>query len=155
MYGSFRSDKSSRQASLFGSWCHSHMTHISRLLLVGISNPNKMSIASGNMTYFYMQRDSLCFLTLTEESYPKRLAFLYLEEVADAILQEFMQEFGNDVSPLLLGFVFSETKYMPSNSHFVYFPCNNSVATYCRPGRAPLCLYSLRSSHSEKAARVS
>ena len=86
------------------------MSHIPCLLLVGNSNPNKMSIASGNMTYFYMQRDSLCFLTLTEESYPKRLAFLYLEEVADAILQEFMQEFGNDVSPLLLGFVFSETK---------------------------------------------
>jgi hypothetical protein len=57
-----------------------------------------MSIASGNMTYFYMQRDSLCFLTLTEESYPKRLAFLYLEEVADAILQEFLQEYGKDVS---------------------------------------------------------
>lgn len=57
-----------------------------------------MSIASGNMVYFYMQRDSLCFLTLTEESYPKRLAFLYLEEVADAIMQEMLQEFGNDVS---------------------------------------------------------
>ena len=50
------------------------------------------------MVYFYMQRDSLCFLTLTEESYPKRLAFLYLEEVADAIMQEMVQEFGNDVS---------------------------------------------------------
>lgn len=52
------------------------------------------------MMYFYMQRDSLCFLTLTEESYPKRLAFLYLEEVADAILQEFVQEYGNDVRGL-------------------------------------------------------
>ena len=63
-----------------------------------------MSIASGNMVYFYMQRDSLCFLTLTEESYPKRLAFLYLEEVADAVMQEMAQEFGNDVSfPWLLG----------------------------------------------------
>lgn len=61
------------------------------------SNPSKMSIASGNLIYFYMQRENLCFLTLTEESYPKRLAFLYLEEVADAILQEFVQEHGNDV----------------------------------------------------------
>jgi len=66
-----------------------------------------MSIASGNMVYFYMQRDSLCFLTLTEESYPKRLAFLYLEEVADAILQEFVQEFGNDVSEDFYRIIFS------------------------------------------------
>jgi vesicle transport protein SEC22 len=57
-----------------------------------------MSIAAGPLVYYYMTRDSLCFLTLTEESYPKRLAFVYLEEVADVILQEFTQEFGNDVS---------------------------------------------------------
>lgn len=60
-----------------------------------------MSIASGKLVYYYMTRDSLCFLTLTEESYPKRLAFIYLEEVADVILQEFTQEFGNDVSGML------------------------------------------------------
>ena len=62
------------------------------------SNPSKMSIASGKLVYYYMTRDTLCFLTLTEESYPKRMAFLYLEEVADIVLQELMQEHGNDVS---------------------------------------------------------
>ena len=57
-----------------------------------------MAIASENMVFYYMQRDSLCFLTLCEEKYPKRLAFLYLEEVADLILQELSNEYGANVS---------------------------------------------------------
>jgi vesicle transport protein SEC22 len=49
------------------------------------------------MVFYYMSRENLCFLTLCEESYPKRLAFLYLEEVADALLQEMLREYGNEV----------------------------------------------------------
>lgn len=57
-----------------------------------------MSIVSGEHIYFYMVRDNLCYLTMTEKSYPKRMAFLYLDEVADAILSELVSEFQNDVS---------------------------------------------------------
>jgi vesicle transport protein SEC22 len=56
-----------------------------------------MAIASDNMVFYYMQRDSLCFLALCEDKYPKRLAFLYLEEVADLILQELSNEYGANV----------------------------------------------------------
>ena len=45
-----------------------------------------------------MTRENLCFLTLTESRYPKRLAFLYLDEVGDMILSELLQEYGNNVS---------------------------------------------------------
>lgn len=58
-------------------------------------SPNKMSIVSGKTVYYYMARDNLCFLTLTEDTYPKRTAFLYLEEVADAVTQELVNEYGN------------------------------------------------------------
>mmetsp|Transcript_15906 Transcript_15906/g.20780 ORF Transcript_15906/g.20780 Transcript_15906/m.20780 type:complete len:226 (+) Transcript_15906:105-782(+) len=58
-------------------------------------NPNKMSIVSGDTVFYYMARDNLCFLTLTEDSYPKRMAFLYLEEVADAVMRELVNEFGH------------------------------------------------------------
>lgn len=44
-----------------------------------------------------MVRDSLCFLTMTEARYPKRLSFLYLDEVGDLVLQELVREFGNNV----------------------------------------------------------
>ena len=43
-----------------------------------------------------MVRDSLCFLTMTEASYPKRVAFLYLDEVADCVLTELANEYGNE-----------------------------------------------------------
>jgi vesicle transport protein SEC22 len=57
-----------------------------------------MSIVSGNKIFYYMARDSLCFLTMTESRYPKRLAFLYLDEIGDMVLAELVNEFGNNVS---------------------------------------------------------
>ena len=65
------------------------------------SNPNKMSIVSGKFVYYYMARESLCFLTICEESYSKRSAFMYLEDIADLILQELVKEYGNDVSTII------------------------------------------------------
>ena len=56
-----------------------------------------MSIVSGNMVFYYMARENLCFLTLCEEKYPKRMAFMYLEEISDLILQELLREHGNNV----------------------------------------------------------
>jgi len=59
--------------------------------------PNRMSVDSGDRYFSYLTRDNLCFLVLTEESYPKRLAFLYLEDIADLVLSELAREFGNEV----------------------------------------------------------
>jgi vesicle transport protein SEC22 len=64
-----------------------------------------MSIQSEKYNFYYMARENLCFLTLCEESYPKRLAFLYLEEIADVIMQELVREYGNDVSRHLLDLI--------------------------------------------------
>jgi hypothetical protein len=38
---------------------------------------------------------------MTESSYPKRMAFMYLDDVADAILSELVSEFQSDVSTWL------------------------------------------------------
>ncbi len=57
----------------------------------------KMSISSGDKVFYYMTRDSLCFLSMAEARYPKRLAFLYLDEVGDLVLGELVREFGNQV----------------------------------------------------------
>ena len=56
----------------------------------------KLSIQSGNMMFYYMARDNLCFLTLCEQSYPKRMAFLYLEDIAEAVMQELIRDFGGN-----------------------------------------------------------
>jgi len=44
------------------------------------SSSARMSIedTANNLVFHYLVRDSLCYLTLAEHSYPKRLAFLYL-----------------------------------------------------------------------------
>ncbi|KAL3801348.1 hypothetical protein HJC23_006958 [Cyclotella cryptica] len=55
-----------------------------------------MSIdTNNNLIFHYLLRDSLCYLTLTEQSYPKRLAFLYLEEIADAFLESLAHDHGD------------------------------------------------------------
>ena len=55
-----------------------------------------MSIdTSNNLLFHYLVRDSLCYLTLTEKSYPKRLAFLYLEEIADAFIESMVNDYGD------------------------------------------------------------
>lgn len=74
-----------------------HQQDAKRLMRSMTAGTPKQAIQSGNMVFYYMSRDNLCFLTLCEDSYPKRMAFLYLEEVADTILQELINEFGNTV----------------------------------------------------------
>jgi vesicle transport protein SEC22 len=81
-----------------------------------------MSIQSDKMVFYYMSRENLCFLCLTEDSYPKRLAFLYLEEVADTLLQEMVREYGNGVSFTLYCIVLLcivSLKIHSSASHFI------------------------------------
>jgi hypothetical protein len=56
------------------------------------------NIVSEDMVFYYMTRDSLCFLTMCESRYPKRLAFLYLDEIGDVVLSELAKEFDNSVS---------------------------------------------------------
>jgi len=74
---------------------HALPTH-DPVLYILYRSPGRMSIVSGDNVYYYMVRDSLCYLTMTESSYPKRMAFQYLDEVADAILSELVSEFKND-----------------------------------------------------------
>ena len=62
-------------------------------------SPAKMSIetsANGKpFCFHYLMQSNLVYLTLTESSYPKRLAFLYLDEVADAFLEYLTSTYGD------------------------------------------------------------
>ena len=66
-------------------------------LVFSHSMSTKMSIAADDKAFYYMTRDSLCFLVMAESRYPKRLAFLYLDEIGDLVLGELLREFGNQV----------------------------------------------------------
>uniref|UniRef100_A0A6U5IQE0 V-SNARE coiled-coil homology domain-containing protein n=1 Tax=Corethron hystrix TaxID=216773 RepID=A0A6U5IQE0_9STRA len=61
-------------------------------------SPSKCSIEStGGYTFHYMQSaaEGVVYLALTEKSYPKRLVFLYLEEVSEAFVTDLLGEFGD------------------------------------------------------------
>jgi hypothetical protein len=90
---------------MHGAVCRSHvaafftnMTLVPYHTLECSRMSTRMSITSGDKVFYYMTRDSLCFLTMAEARYPKRLAFLYLDEIGDMLLAELVREFGNNVS---------------------------------------------------------
>jgi len=56
----------------------------------------KLSIETTSSKIFhYLIKENLCYLTMTEQSYPKRLSFLYLEEVADSFLEFVIEQHGD------------------------------------------------------------
>jgi len=60
------------------------------------SSVAKMSIETSNRKcFYYLIRDNVCYLTLTETSYPKRLAFLFLEEVSVGFIDELSKDYGD------------------------------------------------------------
>jgi len=56
----------------------------------------KCSIDSGQFIFHYMIEDGICYLTLTDKGYPKRLAFLYLEEIHEAFVEELQRDEGSE-----------------------------------------------------------
>lgn len=48
---------------------------------------------SGPFTFHYIIDNDVCYLTLVDKSYPKKLAFQYLEELQ----REFYSLYGHDI----------------------------------------------------------
>ena len=44
--------------------------------------------------YSYQVQDGIVYLTIAERSYPQKLAFLFLKEVADCFLEELKNSYG-------------------------------------------------------------
>lgn len=62
----------------------------------------KLSIETSNRKCFhYLIRDNICFLVLTDSSYPKRLSYLYLDEVSSSFVEQLYQENGDQWQQLI------------------------------------------------------
>ncbi|KJE95458.1 hypothetical protein CAOG_05907 [Capsaspora owczarzaki ATCC 30864] len=57
------------------------------------ASPTRCSIESGSFVFHYIIEDGVCLLTLCEPSYPKKLAFAFLEDMS----REFQQEYRNEI----------------------------------------------------------
>ena len=53
----------------------------------------RASLESGAFTFHYIIDNDVCYLTLVEKSYPKKLAYQYLEELQ----REFFSLYGRDI----------------------------------------------------------
>jgi vesicle transport protein SEC22 len=56
----------------------------------------KMSIESSPYIFHYMIENGICYLMLADKNYPKRLAFLFLEEINREFVQSLRVEHGDD-----------------------------------------------------------
>lgn len=57
---------------------------------------SKMSIESNSFIFHYMIDKGICYLALTDRSYPKRLAFMFLEEISKDFVADLSAEHGDN-----------------------------------------------------------
>lgn len=68
------------------------------------SSPNRCTIDSAAYYFHYIIVNDVCYLVLTEKSFPKRAAFSYLEDLQN----EFDMQYGNRVSTVSRPYAFIE-----------------------------------------------
>ncbi|ETV66543.1 hypothetical protein, variant [Aphanomyces astaci] len=59
-------------------------------------SPGKCSIDSGAYAFHYLIEEGVCYLTLSDKNYPKRLAFLYLEDIHGGFIDELRRDHGDN-----------------------------------------------------------
>ncbi|KAF8245823.1 snare-like protein [Wilcoxina mikolae CBS 423.85] len=70
---------------------------------LGQNSEPRASIESGPFTIHYLIENHICYLCICERSYPRKLAFTYLQDIAT----EFYSSYGNEVmSPSLRPYAF-------------------------------------------------
>ncbi|CAN0446369.1 unnamed protein product [Discosporangium mesarthrocarpum] len=65
----------------------------------------KCSIESRPYMFHYTIEQGICYLTLTDRAYPKRLAFLYLEEIRETFVEELRRDHGEEWRTKVLCFI--------------------------------------------------
>ncbi|KAJ3007517.1 SNAP receptor [Thoreauomyces humboldtii] len=62
----------------------------------------RCSIETGNLVFHYLIEFGVCYLCLCDRSYPRKLAFAYLEELQ----QEFQEQYGDQVGTVARPYAF-------------------------------------------------
>lgn len=68
----------------------------------GAGQPKKMTLEAGSMTFHYIIANNVAFLTLADKSYPRKLAYEYLEELQN----EFGRLYGSQVDAVSRPYAF-------------------------------------------------
>ncbi|KAF0713680.1 hypothetical protein AaE_011737 [Aphanomyces astaci] len=92
-------------------------------------SPGKCSIDSGAYAFHYLIEEGVCYLTLSDKNYPKRLAFLYLEDIHGGFIDELRRDHGDK---------YVYTSIVPTSSlvrvsHLSSSSWRDTVTTVARP----------------------
>lgn len=71
---------------------------------LGSQSPSRCTIETGPYLFHYLIENEVCYLVLCDKMYSKRLAFNYLEDIA----QEFHQNYGRKVNSVTRPYAFIE-----------------------------------------------
>ncbi|XP_019880578.1 vesicle-trafficking protein SEC22b-B [Aethina tumida] len=71
---------------------------------LGPQSPARCSIETGQFLFHYLIEYDVCYLVLCEKNYSKRLAYSYLEDIA----QEFHSQYGKKVNTVTRPYTFIE-----------------------------------------------
>ena len=74
-----------------------HKQEAKKVLARLANAPNRCSIDAEGVTFHYVIDGGICFLTMTQKAFPKRLAFGFLEEVNRAFVEELKRLLGTNV----------------------------------------------------------
>lgn len=53
----------------------------------------------------YLIENGICYLTLTDKSYPKRLAFLFLEDICKEFENDLKEEHGDELASYYIPYI--------------------------------------------------
>ena len=88
--------------TLLHAECHAALQTLFKKMSQSSAQPSRLSMESGPLTFHYMIENNVCFLTLAERAYPKKLAFQYLEELNN----EFSRLYGNQIDTVARPYAF-------------------------------------------------
>uniref|UniRef100_A0A6M2DYH0 Putative synaptobrevin/vamp-like protein sec22 n=1 Tax=Xenopsylla cheopis TaxID=163159 RepID=A0A6M2DYH0_XENCH len=71
---------------------------------LGIQSPARCTLETGPYLFHYLIENEVCYLVLCERNYSKRLAYSYLEDIA----QEFHSQYGKKVNTVTRPYTFIE-----------------------------------------------
>lgn len=84
---------------------HQHRTQAKKMMEQISKGSDKAGIITSNEYYFlYLIENEICYLTLCDQSYPKKLAYSFLEEIK----KEFDVLYGRDVQDAKRPYAFED-----------------------------------------------
>ena len=81
---------------------------------------SRMSVDSGCFVFHYIINADVCYLTLTEKSYPKKLAYQYLEELQT----EFINLYGPQIQSVSRPYAFIKFGEPPHPATMLWARCS-------------------------------